>query len=68
MEYIGYALLNGHASPALLEDHPGCYDLAAVEEAFVLAFSKAGDNDPNHLNVALNRAYSVSWFRGIMWH
>lgn len=60
MEYIGYALLNNHYSPTLLDESIGCYDLAAVEESFVLAFSKTGDNDPNHLNVALNRAYRVS--------
>lgn len=45
----------------LLDESPGCYDLAAVEESIVLAFSKAGNDDPNHLNVALNRAYRVSF-------
>lgn len=55
-------------SPALINESSGCYDLAAVEESFVLAFARTGDSDPNHLNVALNRAYRVSRFHQIMPH
>jgi len=56
-------------SPALLDEFSlGCYDLAAVEESFVLAFARTGDNDPNHLYVTLNRAYRVSWFDQITRH
>ncbi|KAF8559544.1 hypothetical protein OG21DRAFT_1402070 [Imleria badia] len=53
-------LLGQHAMQAVLWSTSGCYDLAAVEESFVLAFARTGDSDPNHLNVALNRAYRLA--------
>ncbi|KAG9318449.1 hypothetical protein JVU11DRAFT_540 [Chiua virens] len=45
---------------AFLDRFAGCHDLAATEESFILAFATAGENDPNHLNVVLNRAYRVA--------
>lgn len=59
---LGVSCCPAPIRPALLDKSAGCYDLAAVEESFVLAFAKSGDSDPNHLNVALNRAYRVSDF------
>ncbi|KAI9566459.1 hypothetical protein HD554DRAFT_2115980 [Boletus coccyginus] len=53
-------LLGQHAMQAVLWSTLGCYDLAAVEESFVLAFARTGDNDPNHLYVTLNRAYRLA--------
>ncbi|KIK95893.1 hypothetical protein PAXRUDRAFT_826555 [Paxillus rubicundulus Ve08.2h10] len=53
-------LLGQHAMQAVLWSTLGCHDLATVEESFVLAFAKIGDDDPNRLNVALNRAYRLA--------
>jgi len=53
-------LLGQHAMQAILWSTLGCCDLTAVEESFVLAFARTGDGDPNHLNVALNRAYRLA--------
>ncbi|KAF8136324.1 hypothetical protein EV363DRAFT_1395442 [Boletus edulis] len=53
-------LLGQHAMQGVLWSTLGCYDLAAVEESFVLAFAKTGDSDSNYLNVALNRAYRLA--------
>ncbi|KAF9246549.1 hypothetical protein BU15DRAFT_85302 [Melanogaster broomeanus] len=53
-------LLGQHAMQAVLWSTLGCYDLATIEESFVLAFAKIGDDDPNRLNVALNRAYRLA--------
>ena len=62
MEHAGWVLPDHLSLPFWRTQFAGCYDLAAVEESFVLAFAKTGDNDPNHLNVALNRAYRVGNF------
>lgn len=67
MVHVGYALSNDRCL-SILDESSGCYDLAAVEESFVIAFSKSGNNDPNRLNVALNRAYRVSDFYKVMLH
>jgi cytoskeleton-associated protein 5 len=37
----------------------GCYDLADVEESFVLLITRAGKGDPNRLNTLINRSYRV---------
>ncbi|KAG2157068.1 armadillo-type protein [Suillus clintonianus] len=46
-----------HAMQAVLWQTLGCYDLADVEESFVLFITKAGQDDQNHLNTLLNRSY-----------
>ncbi|KAH7889726.1 hypothetical protein F5I97DRAFT_1924243 [Phlebopus sp. FC_14] len=53
-------LLGQHAMQAVLWSTLGCYDLAAVEESFILAFTKIGDDDPNRLNAAINNVYRVA--------
>ncbi|KIJ69430.1 hypothetical protein HYDPIDRAFT_185206 [Hydnomerulius pinastri MD-312] len=53
-------LLGQHAMQGVLWSTLGCYDLATVEESFILAFAKIGDDDPNRLNAALNRAHRLA--------
>lgn len=37
----------------------GCYDLADVEESFVLSITRAERDDPNRLKTLINRSYRV---------
>ncbi|KAG2368513.1 armadillo-type protein [Suillus spraguei] len=46
-----------NAMQAVLWQTLGCYDLADVEESFVLLITRAGKDDPNRLNTLINRSY-----------
>lgn len=46
-----------NAMQAVLWQTLGCYDLADVEESFVLLITRAGKGDPNRLNTLINRSY-----------
>ncbi|EGN92472.1 hypothetical protein SERLA73DRAFT_99306 [Serpula lacrymans var. lacrymans S7.3] len=49
-----------HAMEAVLWTTIGCVGVAEMEEDYVLAFTVSGTNDPNRLNVILNRAYRLA--------
>ncbi|KAG1890961.1 armadillo-type protein [Suillus subluteus] len=46
-----------NAMQAVLWQTLGCYDLADVEESFVLLITRGGKDDPNRLNTLINRSY-----------
>ncbi|KAG1905687.1 armadillo-type protein [Suillus fuscotomentosus] len=46
-----------NAMQAVLWQTLGCYDLADVEESFVLSITRAERDDPNRLNTLINRSY-----------
>jgi hypothetical protein len=39
--------------------HPGCHQLAAIEEDVVIAFTPVAGEDNQRLNVVLNKAHKV---------
>ncbi|OJA21603.1 hypothetical protein AZE42_01675 [Rhizopogon vesiculosus] len=46
-----------NAMQAVVWQTLGCYDLASVEESFVLSITRAGKDDSNRLNTLINRSY-----------